>query len=362
MDVKDYLVTMCIRRAELSGLKELPGSAKDQITPLVLLAPWLATTPLSRAIDKFEDAYSGRPYFIDVDSYYQPSEKENDAKNTWAELAKKKPADLDVWHSLLLQYPNANPCLLMAEASLESARAQIKWAREHDRSFCLRMNMAPGVGPGIPTWMPNLVTELTNEGAIDYAVVFDFGLVDNALEVAPLASGYISSFFSGIPAEIPVAVCCTSFPSDFTVFDGIEELGFSNRNLIAQIRQTTNHPRIIYGDWGSTKPRAYGHASAPKNRIDYPTDNGWIFARDQADPVSFQVAARRITASPKWTGDLGIWGEQLIEGAAAGQTFAIDSMPKMYSARINIHLHRQAFYGHLPPPEALDEEWSDDDL
>jgi hypothetical protein len=49
-----------------------------------------------------------------------------------------------------------------------------------------------------------------------------------------------------------------------------------------------------------------------------------------------------------------------IAGAAAGQTFAIDSMPKMYSARINIHLHRQAFYGHLPPPEALDEAWSDD--
>jgi hypothetical protein len=33
-------------------------------------------------------------------------------------------------------------------------------------------------------------------------------------------------------------------------------------------------------------------------------------------------------------------------------------MPKMIAARINIH-HRQAFYGHLPPP---DEVWSDDDF
>ncbi len=361
MDVTDYLVTMCIRRAELSGLKELPGGAKDKLTPLVLLAPWMATTPLSRAIDKFEDAYSGRPYFIDVDTYYHPGEKANEAKDTWAELA-KKPADLGVWHSLLLAYPNANPCLLMAEASLDSARAQIQWAREHNRSFCLRMNMAPGVGPGIPTWMPSLVAELTSEGAADYAVVFDFGLVGDALEVAPLATGYISSFFSGIPAEIPLAVSCTTFPSDFTVFDGIQELGFSNRDLIAQIRQATNHPRIVYGDWGSTKPRAYGHASAPKNRIDFPTDSGWVFARNQDAPVSFQVAAKRITSSPHWSGGLGIWGEQLIEGAAAGQAFAIDSMPKMYSARINIHLHRQAFDGDLPSPEALDEEWSDDDL
>ncbi|MEO0550467.1 MAG: beta family protein [Pseudomonadota bacterium] len=361
MNVSEYIVTLCIRRAELSGLKELPGGAKDELTPVVLLAPWLATTPLSRAVDKFEDAYPNRPYFIDVDTYYQPGEKGNEAKDEWAELA-KKPANLNVWHKLLLQYPNANPCLLMADATIESARAQIEWAREHNRSFCLRMNMAPGVGPGIPTWMPSLVAELTREGAVDYSVVFDFGLVKSALDIAPLATGYISSFFSGIPAEIPLSVCCTSFPSDFTVFDGLEELTFTNRQLIAQIRQATNHPKIIYGDWGSTKPRTYGHASPPKTRIDYPIDGGWVFARDQKTPVSFEEAAQRITGSANWSGTLGIWGEQLIEGAAAGQAFAIDSMPKMYSARINIHLHRQAFYGHLPPPEALDEEWTDDDF
>lgn len=71
MDVKEYLVTLGIRPAELSGLKELPGSTKDRLTPLVLLAPWLATTPISRAFDKFEEAYPSRPYFIDVDTYYR---------------------------------------------------------------------------------------------------------------------------------------------------------------------------------------------------------------------------------------------------------------------------------------------------
>jgi Beta protein len=356
MEVTDYLVTLCIRRAELSGLKELPGSTKDRLTPLVLLAPWLSTYPLSKAIDKFEDAYPGRPYFIDLDTYYHPGDTNNEAKEAWAELV-KNPANVEAWHKLLLPYPNANPCLLMAGSTIESTRAQISWARENDRSFCLRMNMA---GPGIPIWMPNLVAELSAEGAVDYAVVFDFGLVKNALEVASVAVNYIKSFFGGIPPEIPIAVSCTTFPSDFTVFDGIEEVLFSNRDLIAQIRQATNHPRLIYADWGSTKPRAYGHASPPKNRIDYPTDNGWVIARNNDDPVSFQTAAKRIIAAKeKWAGSLGIWGEQLIEGAAAGQTFAIDSMPKMYSARINIHLHRQAFYRHLPSPETLDEPWSD---
>ena len=358
MDVKDYLVTLCIRRAELSGLKELPGSTKDHLTPLVLLAPWMATTPLSKAIDKFEDAYPDRPYFIDVDTYYHPGDNPNDAKVAWTKLA-KKPADLVVWHSLILPYPNANPCLLMAETPIESAREQITWARENNRTFCIRMNMAIGAA-GIPTWMPDLIGDLSNEGAVDYAVVFDFGYVKSALDVAAYAIGLITSFFSKVPPEVPIAVCCTSFPSDFTKFDGLEEHGFSNRELLAQIRKATNRPRLVYGDWGSTRPRTYGHANPPKNRIDYPTDGAWVFARDQDGPVSFQTAAKRITKSPKWTGGLGIWGEQLIEGAAAGQPFAINSMPRMYSARINIHLHRQAFFGHLPPPEALDEAWSDD--
>lgn len=359
MEVTDYLVTLCIRRAELSGLKELPGSTKDRLTPVILVAPWLATTPLSKALDKFEDAYPNRPYFVDVDSYYQPGDALNDAKEAWVKIA-GNPANLEVWHDLLLPYPNANPCLLMAGTTLESSRSQINWSRANNRSFCLRLNLATSVGAGIPSWIPSLVAELSAEGAVDYAVILDFGLVENALEIAPLAVGYIKSFFGNIRPEIPVAVCCTTFPTDFTAFDGVTEFGFSNRDLFAQVRRATNHPRVIYGDWGSTKPRTYGHASAPKNRIDYPTDTGWIISRDQAASISFQTAAKRVTSSSKWTGGLGVWGEQLIAGAAAGQTFAIDSMPKMYSARINIHLHRQAFYGHLPPPEALDEAWSDD--
>ncbi len=359
MDVQDYLVTLGVRPAELSGLKELPGSTKDRLTPIVLLAPWLATSPLSRALDKFEEAYPSRPYFIDVDTYYQVNDKPNDAKYLWLRLA-EKPADLDSWWQLLSDYPHANPCLLMAEQPIGRAKQQITWARENNRTFCLRMNFAEGVGSGVPTWMPKLAAELAAEGANDYAIVFEFGWVDDPLQVAAAASGYMNGFFSVIPPEVPVAVSCTSFPVDFTVYDGTMQCAFTNRALIAQVQQATNHPRLIYGDWGSTRPRRNGHASAPKNRIDYPADDSWVFARKQDTSITFKEAAESIRKSRFWSGNLGVWGEQLIEGTAAGQAFAIDTMPKMYAARINIHLHRQAFYGHLPPPDALDEEWSDD--
>ena len=360
MEVQEYLVTIGIRPAELSGLRELPGATKDHLTPLLLLAPWLATTPLSRALDKFEECYPSRPYFIDVDRYYQINDNPNEAKSLWSELA-ARPANLTAWWNLLSDYPNANPCLLMAEQTIESAREQILWARERDRTFCLRMNMAEG-GSGIPNWMPDLVAELAAEGAADYAVVFEFGWVQDALSVAALASGYANTFFGTVPAQVPIAVSCTTFPKDFTVYDGLVEEPFNNRQLIAQIQQGTNHPRIVYGDWASTRPRSYGHASQPKNRIDFPTDNSWVFARNNGEEVSLTEAAQRVVGSAAWSGTLGVWGEQLIEGTAQGQTFAIDTMPKMYAARINIHLHRQAYYGHLPPPTALDEEWSDDDL
>lgn len=361
MDVQEYLVTLGIRPAELSGLKELPGTTKDRLTPLVLLAPWLATAPLSRALDKFEESYPSRPYFIDVDTYYHVNDKPNEAKELWARLA-QKPADLDAWWGLLVDYPNANPCLLMAQQPIEKARDQIRWARENNRSFCLRMNLAEGIGSGIPQWMRTLVSELAEEGASDYAIVFEFGWVKDPLLFAITSIGYINTFASAIPSTIPISISCTSFPKDFTSYDGTREERFSNRQLIAQVQRETNHPRIVYGDWGTTRPRSYEHASQPKNRIDYPTDNSWVFARDRDESVDFQRAAARITDSEYWSGHLGIWGEQLIEGTAAGQAFAIDSMPKMYAARINIHLHRQAFYGHLPPPAELDEVWSDDDF
>lgn len=361
MDVQEYLVTLGIRPAELNGLKELPGSTKDALTPLVLLAPWLATSPLSRALDKFEEAYPGRLYFLDVDTYYRVNDKPNEAKEEWARLA-EKPADVECWWALLKNYPNVQPCLLMAEQTIESVRSQIAWARDSNRTFCLRINLADGIGSGIPPWLPTLVSELINEGANDYTVVFEFGWAQNPLLLAAVATGYMQSLLVDIPSEVSVAISCTSFPKDFTVFDGLEECRFANRELLAQIRQTTNHPRVIYGDWGTTKPRSYGHARTPKNRIDYPTDTSWAIARDQDEPVSLQAAAKRIVDSQLWSGNLGIWGEQMIHDTAVGQPFAIETMPKMYAARINIHLHRQAFFGHLPPPGALDEEWSDEDI
>jgi len=359
MEIQDYLVTLGVRPADLSGLKELPGGTKDRLRPLLLLAPWGRTVPLSKALDKFEMSYPNRPYFVDIDAYYHVNENTNEAKALWQQLA-HRPADLKAWWKLLLDFPNANPCLLIADQEIRDVRSQITWAREHNRTFCIRIDQAPAVAARIPKWMPDLMDELSAEGANDYAVVFEFGWILDPLTVAAMAGGLVAKYAKHLPAEVPIAVSCTSFPKDFTKYNGLARVNFTNRELIAQVQRATNHPRIVYGDWGSTKPRLNGHANTPKNRIDFPGDRSWLIARDKDQSMSFEIAAQRIVQSDLWTGDLGIWGEQLIEGTADGQAFAIDTMPKMSAARINIHLHRQAFYDHLPPPESLDEAWSDD--
>ena len=306
MNVQEYLVTLGVRPAELSALKELPGPSKDKLTPLLLLAPWLATSPLSRALDKFEEAYPSRPYFIDIDTYYQINDNRNEAKELWSKLA-SKPADITVWWELLSEYPNANPCLLMANQSMENAYEQIYWARENNRTFCLRINLADGIGSGMPSWMPSFIEQLAKEGVNDYAILLEFGWTRDPLLLEAKVVTYTSELLSEISQQVPVIVSCTSFPKDFSTFDAMAECPFTNSELMAKLKQRTNHPRIIYGDWGSTRPRTYGHASAPRNRIDYPSDNLWVIARNQTKPLlTFEEAAKRVMNSDHWSGNLGI--------------------------------------------------------
>ena len=361
MDVQGYVVTLGIRPAEMSGLGELPGATKNRLTPIVLLAPWLTAKPLSKALKRFEEAYPNRNYFVDVDENYSPGESPNEAKEQWRQLS-QVPADIDFWHELLNEHKYANPCLLMRGRTVESARDQIRWARKHNRAFCVRIILS-GSNFSIPHWASELLKELGSDGAVDYAVVFDFRWVPQNFDIDGSNLETLRLWIANIPNEVRVVISFTSFPMEFSEYDGVGICEFNNREVVKKVQGVINRP-ITYGDWGSAKPRkknAFGGRA--KTRIDFPLESAWLISRDQEDGLSFEGAARRITRSDEWSGNLGIWGEKLIEGAADGLP-SIRSIGKMVAARINIHLHRQAFYGqeNFPIPEHLDEDWSDDPL
>ena len=114
-------------------------------------------------------------------------------------------------------------------------------------------------------------------------------------------------------------------------------------------------------DWGSTRPREPGgFANRPLDRVDYPTDGAWCIARNKEDNWDFRRAAQAIITSPEWEGDLGIWGEELIVNTAINPVLGIDTAQKNVAARVNIHLHRQAFFGTGDlGGRNLDEDWED---
>ena len=139
-------------------------------------------------------------------------------------------------------------------------------------------------------------------------------------------------------------------------------LPFGNREMVNSLKRSTNRNIIVYGDWGSTRPRQYGIASPPKPRIDYPVADAWVIARSKENNWDFKKAAEEIVKSPEWESEsgLGIWGEQLIMLTKDNPTFGINSAQKNVAARVNIHLHRQALFddGDIRGID-LDEEWED---
>lgn len=357
--IQKYVATLGIRPAEMSGLRELPDITKDALTPIALLAPWLAAVPLSRALDKFEECYPRRSYFVDIDPSYQLNDKPNEAKYQWKELS-KFPPNIGLWEGLLEEYPYANPCLLMRGSnSVEDAKVQSKWARKNRRMFCIRISLVDGTASSIPSWVEAFINDSENCEADDYVMVLDFGWVPRNFKLAESNVDNIGVFVSSVPENIPIVISFTSFPKEFSEYIDLGSLKFNSRELVARVAEKAGRP-LIYGDWGSTRPRTKGFAGRPKIRIDYPMADSWLFSRNIDENLTFRDAALRVTSSEHWNGNIGIWGEKLIEGAAEGSEFAINSIQKMSAARINIHLHLQAFYDGLPEPESLDQELSDD--
>lgn len=200
-------------------------------------------------------------------------------------------------------------------------------------------------------------------GTADFAVLLDGGWVRDPLLLMTQVDGMIRNSLSELNATVPIIVSCTSISQFFTDVEGLTHTEFSNRELVDQLIANNNRRTIIYGDWGSTRPRTYGIASRPLPRIDYPTRQSWIFARNKAKGWDFDDAAKEIVESDVWKKNygLGVWGEQMIEQTCINPALGINSPQKNVASRVNIHLHRQAFYDIANFVDLnLDEDWEDD--
>ncbi|WP_411891936.1 beta family protein [Yoonia sp. SDW83-1] len=356
LENKRYVPTLAIRASEMNGLQFLPRATKENMTPCILLAPWANSASLDKAVERVEKAFRGQSFFLDIDRDYEFTNLESAPQQTLVELL--NPANAyEKWCDFVSGHEHVMPCVQTRGQSEREIRTQIDRFQEASRSYCLRLYMNR-----FPPNVEEIVAAFAASGAADYAIILEGGWTRDPLSLAVWFDGVISGHLAAIDAAVPTVLSCTSMPKMFTPFDnGISPVEFTNHQLVQQIQRNSNRASIVYGDWGSTRPREPGgFGMRPIDRIDYPTEQAWYIARNKEDEWDFQQAAAAIIASPHWQGNLGIWGEEMIESTAINEELGIDTPQKNVAARVNIHLHRQAFYGAGDIGGMnLDEDWED---
>lgn len=357
LENKNYVPTLAVRASEMNGLEFLPGATKDRMTPCFLLAPWANSNSLVRTIDRIERAFRGRNYFLDVDQDYSGTNAESDAQREFAELM--DPDDCFAnWVRFVGAHENVWPCIQSAGQSQSDIQTQITRFQELGRPYCMRI-----VRDRVPGNLDEIINAFRAGGSADFAIILEGGWTRDPLSLAAWFNGLISTSLSAIDADVPIVLSCTSIPTIFSQFNSDNPISvpFNNRALVDQVARNSNRTRVIYGDWGSTRPRENGgFANRPLPRIDYPTEQAWNIARNKDSKWDFRDAATAIVSSPAWDGGLGIWGEEMIQQTSINEELGIDTPQKNVAARVNIHLHRQAFYGEPRiDPASFDEDWED---
>ena len=225
------------------------------------------------------------------------------------------------------------------------------------RFYCMRI-----VRDRFPANLEELIGAFSAGGAADFVILLEGGWTRDPLYLGVWFSGIIAESLQDIDADVPTVLSCTSIPKLFTQFSGVTPVPFRNRELVEQVDRQSNRTRVIYGDWGSTRPREIGgFANRPFDRIDYPTDETWYIARNKEEIWDFRRAAQEIVEKRGiWNGNLGIWGEEMIYQTTIIPALGINTPQKNVAARVNIHLHLQAYFGRPnPDPVTFEEDWQD---
>jgi hypothetical protein len=357
LENKTYVPTLAIRASEMNGLEFLPKKTKERMTPCVLLAPWANSLSLEKAVERAERAFRQQNYFLDIDRDYEFTNLESPPQRELVGLLNPNNA-FENWCQFVAEHEWIWPCIQTQGQNENNIRTQIERFQNAGRAYCMRIFMHRA-----PSNITEVISAFAASGAADYAIILEGGWTQDPLSLAGQFDGTIGGLLQSIDATIPIILSCTSMPKMFTEFDGgITSVKFTNRELVDQIkRRRANRSRIIYGDWGSTRPREpAAFANRPLDRVDYPTRSTWDIARNKTDNWDFKKSAQAIVGSAHWDGNLGIWGEEQILNTTLSPALGIDTPQKNVASRVNIHLHRQAFYdtGNVGGMN-LDEDWED---
>lgn len=331
-------------------MEELAPADKDLLLPHVTLRPWLSAHHIEPVIAKIEAAVGHRPVVVDVtrDPFVLGEGRRpvHDSLDALRDSANGYTNFFD----FIEGHENFVPTLQLAVRG--ELPAQIRKAGALGRGIVVRLT-EQGFGASAE------IAEQLNR-VDQQRVYFILDYQRQTRELLARAAGAIG-LINGIREILPdcyISVSASTFPANFV---GVDHQTIFERQFHDEVVRQVGAERVIYSDRASVRvERQTGGSGPPAPRIDNAMPREWRFFREDDDSVdrdvAYQRAAVRAIRSEGWV-DLGIWGTSQIINTANGAA-AIISPQRSTAARINIHLHQQANFGALPPPDT-ESDWTD---
>lgn len=330
----------------------MPDSAKDALIPIFCLKPWATAKALSKSMDKIEEVYPERQYFLDIDPFYD-KEIKRPAQQDYYDLVEDE--DNQSWIEFFDEYPNAFPCLQVNRGDLNALQNQIAGFTARERIFLVRLDHEHGRN------FSDVIATVCNVDHSNFGFVLDAGWSRDLLSRANWVDGLIKQIVDLRGNDIPIVVTGSSFPNSFTAYSLGEEVDVRERALFTQLQGGNNQARLVYGDWASSRsPSEGGGGAVIPPRIDLATENTWEIFRSEDGAPEFSDLAEEVMASGGYPTDLAIWATYMIEATALGDPNGITSLRRAAAVRINMHLYRQLNFGRFDPAPNTDDDYQDE--
>lgn len=328
-----YYPTLCVRRAEMTGMEKLPDVEKSKMLPIVLLAPWLNSIKFENTFDRVEQSIGNHKIIVDLDRYYQ-SDSTRESRVFFNSLLKGDDAHLR-WIDLIQAHEHYIPCIQIYEQTVENVECQIDAFKELARGFVFRFETQRHYD------FKNLESIIGRHLQEDMLFVFDTGWGEFS-DTQIFQVTKLIEWLTHIQSELKFVISGSNFPNSFTDFENVGSLNIGTRQLYEALSKQFDNYQMYYGDWASTKPRTYdGGGNAPIDRIDFPTKDRWIISRSKDEEWDFEDAAKRVVRLTEWEQRPHVWGTGMIEKTAKGLPGSISTGPQAIAARVNIHLFMQ---------------------
>lgn len=350
-----YCPILYTRVAEMKALFQLPATSKDRMFPVLSARPWPNAKELSRTWEKIGEAFGSRRFALDLDPTRRLVASGKPAAAQFAALFNPASA-YAAYYETVEGVQFAIPVLRLSENGIADLEGQARHVERIDRGAVLRVTFSGSVAP------LRLISDVIAR-IQDLTIIVDIGWANDLVAREAWASQIIIRVADLAP-ETELVVAGSSFPDSFASIGARGVLALAERGIFANLVRRHNSVALVYGDWASTRPPST--LDVPMRnvpRIDLPTAGQWIFFRqDKNLPTSedYEDVARRAVHDPDWPSGLNLWGTYAIESTAQGLPGAIKSAGTAAAARINIHLHRQAFFGADVISGDADEPFTDD--